>query len=136
MCFGEQPDYAMIIDVNLANAPDAPERETVPMGKGVSICFSAATDRELSRMTQRLCEREELPFTRCVCPSSTGTNATDVNIVGEGIPVVDIGLPLRNMHTYNEVISLDDCVTLYSLVARFICSDEIAERFGREVSYD
>ena len=136
VCFGEAPDYAMVIDVNLGNAPDAPERETVPMRKGISICFSAATDRELSRMTQSLCESREIPFSLCVCPSSTGTNATAVNLVGEGIPVVDIGLPLRNMHTYNEVISLDDCETLYRAVGEFIRSREIAERFGKEAAYD
>ena len=136
VCFGEAPDYAMVIDVNLGNAPDAPERETVPMGKGISICFSAATDRELSRMTQSLCESKEIPFSLCVCPSSTGTNATAVNLVGEGIPVVDIGLPLRNMHTYNEVICLEDCETLYRAVREFVCSSGIAERFGKEAKYD
>lgn len=136
VCFGEQPDYAMVIDVNLGDAPDAPERETVPMGKGVSICFSAATDRELSRMTQSLCESADIPFTRCVAPSSTGTNATAVNLVGEGIPVVDVGLPLRNMHTYNEVISLEDCESLYKTARAFVCSAEIADRFGKEAAYD
>ena len=136
VCFNESPDYAMVIDVNLGDAPDAPERETVPMGKGVSICFSAATDRALSRATQSLCESEEIPFTLCVCPSTTGTNATVVNIVEEGIPVVDIGLPLRNMHTYNEVISLEDCQTLYKTVRAFVCSTDIADRFSKEVAYD
>ena len=136
VCFNEDPDYAMVIDVNLGEAPDTPDRETVPMEKGISICFSAATDRALSRAVQGLCESEAIPFTRCVCPSSTGTNATAVNIVGEGIPVVDIGLPLRNMHTYNEVISLEDCQTLYKTVKAFVCSTDIADRFGREVAYD
>ena len=37
ICFREQPDYAMVIDVNLGDAPSAPKRETVPMGKGISI---------------------------------------------------------------------------------------------------
>ena len=136
LCFAERPDYAMVIDVNLGDAPDAPERETVPVSKGISISFSAATDRELSRMTERLCQSAEIPFCRCAAPSSTGTNATSVNIVGEGIPVVDVGLPLRNMHTYNEVISLDDCESLYLAVGEFVRSTEIADRFGKETAYD
>ena len=132
VCFREDPDYAMVIDVNLGEAPDAPNRETVPMGKGISISYSAATDRELTKMTVSLCENKEIPFVKCAAPSSTGTNATTVNLTRLGVPVVDVGLPLRNMHTYNEIIRLDDCESLYLAVAGFICDRAIAERYGRE----
>ena len=133
-CVNVRPHYAMVIDVNLGSAPDTPDRETVELGKGPSIAYSAATDRELTRQTAALCKEKEIAFTPCANPSSTGTNATSVNLVGAGIPVVDIGLPLRNMHTYNEVLLLDDCEALERLVREFICSREIAERFGKEVS--
>lgn len=131
-CFAAEPDYAMVIDVNLGAAPDTPERETVEIGKGPSIAFSAATDRALTRMTVELCKKSELAHTVCAAPTSTGTNAVAVNLVEEGIPVVDIGLPLRNMHTYNEVLCLEDCETLCSLVKEFIRSTEIADRFRKE----
>ena len=132
-CVNLRPHYAMVIDVNLGAAPDTPERETVELGKGPSIAYSAATDRTLTRMTAELCRDKEIAFSPCANPSSTGTNATSVNLVGAGIPVVDIGLPLRNMHTYNEVLLLDDCEALERLVKEFICSTELAERFGKEV---
>ncbi len=131
--FSAKPDYAMVIDVNLGSAPDAPSRETVGMEKGVSVCYSAATDRALTRMTAELCRKAGIAFTPCAAPSSTGTNATTLNLVGRGVPVVDVGLPLRNMHTYNEVISLCDCEALYELTKGFICSRELAGAFG-EVS--
>ncbi len=128
--FGLAPDYAMVIDVNLAKVPDTPTYETVPLGEGVSLSISAATDRRLTRMTQTLCEDGEIPFTRIAAPSSTGTNAVTVSLVGRGIPVVDVGLPLKNMHTYNEVISMTDAVSLCRLVKEFACSRAIAEAFG------
>ena len=131
-CFKVEPDYAMVIDVNLGNAPDVPERETVEIGKGISISYSAATHRGLTEAFSELCSKKSLDSTRCAAPSSTGTNATTVNLSGLGIPVVDVGLPLRNMHTYNEVISLDDCNTLSEAVREFICSKEISKRFARE----
>ena len=87
-------------------------------------------------MTQNLCESNEISFTICAAPSSTGTNATAINLVGEGIPVVDIGLPLRNMHTYNEVISLEDCECLYRAVSEFVRSYDIADRFAKEAPND
>ncbi|MBQ8331937.1 MAG: M20/M25/M40 family metallo-hydrolase [Clostridia bacterium] len=128
--FGIEPDYAMVIDVNLATVPDTPKSETVPLGKGVSLSLSAATDRRLTRMTRALCENREIPHTVIASPASTGTNATAVNLVKGGVPVVDVGLPLRNMHTYNEVISMTDAEALFRLVEQFICSDLLAQTFG------
>lgn len=124
------PDYAMVVDVNLAKVPEVPANESVPLGKGVSISISAATDRQLTRMTETLCEEKEIPFTRVAAPSSTGTNAITVALVGQGIPVVDVGLPLKNMHTYNEVISLTDVEALCRLVEAFVTSDTLADTFG------
>ena len=126
------PDYALVADVNLAKVPDVKDAETVPFAKGISISVSAATDKKLTRMTKALCEDKKIPFCMCAAPSSTGTNAPTVNLVKDGIPVVDIGLPLKNMHTYNEIISMKDAEALYSLVREFICSDMIAEEFTRK----
>ena len=125
-----RPDYAMVIDVNLATVPDVPKRETVPLGKGVSLSVSAATDRRLTRMTQELCREREIAHTMIAAPSSTGTNAISLNLVRGGVGVVDVGLPLRSMHTYNEVISLTDAASLCELVRAFITSEAIAEAFG------
>ena len=126
------PDYAMVIDVNLGSAPDVPSNESVKMGGGISVSYSAATHRELTRMTVELYREKEISVIPTAEPSSTGTNAPVINLVREGIPVVDIGLPLRNMHTYNEVISLDDCNALCGAVREFICSERIADAYGKE----
>lgn len=133
--FGLSPDYALVIDVNLATVPDVPKYETVPLGKGISLSASAATDRALTRATKTLCEKKQIAHCVIAAPASTGTNAATVNLTGGGIPVVDVGLPLRSMHTYNEVISMDDAESLCELVREFICSRELADGFradGRE----
>ena len=130
--FKLDPDYAMVIDVNLGSAPDVPSGESVKMGGGVSVSYSAATHRDLTRMTVDLYKEKEIDVIPCAAPSSTGTNAPVINLVRAGIPTVDIGLPLRNMHTYNEVISLDDCNTLCGAVREFICSKAIADAYGKE----
>ena len=130
--FGLSPDYAMVIDVNLATVPDVPKSETVPLGKGVSFSASAATDRALTRATKKLCEQKEIAHCMIAAPSSTGTNATTVNLTGGGVPVVDVGLPLRSMHTYNEVISMQDAESLCSLVRGFICGRELAQEFSAD----
>ena len=131
--FGLSPDYAMVIDVNLATVPDVPKSETVPLGEGISLSVSAATDRALTLASQKLCKEKNIAHTMIAAPSSTGTNATAVGLVGGGIPTVDVGLPLRNMHTYNEVIDLADAASLAKFVEAFVCDGEIAKNFcGRE----
>lgn len=127
--FGCAPDYAMVIDVNLATVPDVPKSETIPLGEGVSLSVSAATDLALTRAVQALCEKREIAHTMIAAPSSTGTNATAVQLVGGGIPTVDVGLPLKNMHTYNEVLDLADAGALCALVEAFVCDEEIARCF-------
>ena len=130
--FKIDPDYAFVIDVNLGNGPDIPSSESVKLGGGISISWSAATHRELTKATIDLCKEKELPVMAVASPSHTGTNSPSVNLVKEGIPTVDVGLPLRNMHTYNEVINLDDCNVLCGAVREFICDADIAKRFGKE----
>jgi len=127
--FGLSPDYAMVIDVNLATVPDVPKSETVPLGEGISLSVSAATDRALTLASQKICKEKNIAHTMIAAPSSTGTNATAVQLVGGGIPTVDVGLPLRNMHTYNEVIDLADAEALASFVEAFVCDGEIAKNF-------
>ena len=126
------PDYALVIDVNLADAPSVPSRESVQMGGGISISYSSATDRALTRASAELCERVGVDHIKKVESSSTGTNAIAVSLAGCGVSVVDVGLPLRNMHTYNEVISLEDCADLWLFVREFAKSKELAEKFRRE----
>jgi len=127
--FGLSPDYAMVIDVNLATVPDVPKSETVPLGEGISLSVSAATDRALTLASQKICKEKNIAHTMIAAPSSTGTNATAVQLVGGGIPTVDVGLPLRNMHTYNEVLDLADAEALASFVEAFVCDGEIAKNF-------
>lgn len=126
------PDYALVLDVNLARVPSTKAYETVPYAKGISVSMSAATDRALTRETVALCEEREIPYCKVAAASSTGTNAPSVNLSREGIPVVDVGLPLKNMHTYNEVISQKDVDALVALVGAFITSERLARLFGRE----
>lgn len=129
--FAVSPDYAMIIDVNLGRTPDTPKHETVEIGKGYSISLSAVTDRKLTKMSCELSDECGFAYQKVAAPSHTGTNATAVQLARGGIPTVDVGLPLKSMHTYNEVISLDDAKVLADFVGAFISSEKIAEVFGK-----
>ena len=124
------PDYAMVVDVNLGKTPDTKSRETVEMGGGVALTLSAVTDRKLTKMTAELCAEKEIKYQKIVSATSTGTNATALSLVRGGVPVVDVGLPLKSMHTYNEILSLDDANELVKLVGAFVSNGKIAEVFA------
>lgn len=127
--FAVEPDYAMVIDVNLGRTPDTKKRETVVMGKGPSITRSAIVDRRLTQMTERMATEQGIPWQVSVAATSTGTNTAALHLVGNGIPVVDVGVPLRAMHTYVEMLDLADAEQLCALVRAFVCDKRIAEVF-------
>ena len=124
------PDYAMVIDVNLGYMKGAERRECVEMGKGVSIARSAIVDRRLTAMTEALATEKSIPWQISVEPKSTGTNTEALHLVGAGIPVVDVGLPLTAMHTYTEVLDMKDAEALARLVTAFVTDRGIGEVFS------
>ena len=125
------PNYAMSIDVNLGRVPGTKKEETVELGKGPSITISAVTDRKLTNMLIKVAMDKEISYQISVSPTHTGTNAVSIQLAREGIPTVDVGLPLASMHTYNEIISLDDTKTLCDLISAFITNKDIANEFGK-----
>ncbi len=125
------PDYAMVIDVNLGRVPHADTAETVPVGGGVSLSLSPSVDARLTAAVRTLCDQKKIPYTPVAAPASTGTNAVSVNLTGHGVPVVDVGLPLKNMHTYNEVFDPKDGAALCALVEALITDQTLAAAFGR-----
>ena len=129
--YGIDPDYAMVIDVNLGKTPDTPRRETVEMGGGASILFCPITDRRLTNMLADEAREKGIKTQPCVASRHTGTNTPDINMARAGIPCVDVGLPLKSMHTCSEVLELSDAESTAALTAAFISSKKIAEVFAR-----
>lgn len=124
------PDYAMVADVTHAVMPGDSNKEP-KMGAGVSVTLSPITNRRLSQMLISAAREKDMNIQKETVTRHTGTNTMSVNLVRGGVPTVDVGLPLKNMHTYNEVVSVNDAKSLSELIKIFITSKEIAEVFGR-----
>lgn len=125
--FAVEPNYAMVVDVNLGRTPDTKKRDTVVMGKGPSITRSAAVDRRLTKMTEEAATKEGISWQVSVAAMNTGTNAPTLHLVKEGIPVVDVGVPLRAMHTFVEMLDMADAAELVKLIRAFVTDRNIAE---------
>ena len=124
------PDYAMVADVTHAVMPGDGKKEP-KQGEGICVTLSPITNRVLTNMLIKEAKEKEMNIQREIVTRHTGTNTMSVNLIKGGIPTVDIGLPLKNMHTYNEVVSIRDAEGLARLMQIFVTSKEIAEVFGR-----
>ena len=97
---------------------EAKRKTTV--GDGPEISLSAITDVRFTKRFIEFAKKKGYKHTVCVEATSTGTNANDIPLVGMGIPTLLVSVPLKNMHTYSEVVSLDDVADTAALVAGFI----------------
>lgn len=126
-----RPDAALVLDVNFGTAPEVPKHKSAKLGEGPSISISAVTDRGLTDALIAFAASKELPLQTIVEPMNTGTNAELITLAGEGVPAAVVSLPLRNMHTAAELISLDDALALSKLIARFAGEGGFAGWLGR-----
>ena len=45
----------------------------------------------------------------------------------DGIPCVSVGVPIGNMHTYNESLDISDVENLALLISKAVCDREFFE---------
>ncbi len=122
--FSAMPDYAIVVDVGFGDDPYTDKSQTISLGKGPSIGISPTLDRELTMDLKALAERKEIPYQHDVMGGRTGTNADSINIAGAGVKTALLSVPLRYMHTANEVINIDDVENTARLIAEFILETE------------
>ncbi len=120
------PDYAIALDVCGAYGPDMPEwRSDCVLGGGFAVSYSATTDRAFTNRIINTAKNYNIDYQLLGEPSHTGTNAHALALIRDGVPAALISIPLRNMHTYTEVISLRDVESAAQLIACVIKDLEV-----------
>ena len=118
--FDIKPDFAVAFDVDFSRDPGVDASESIEMGKGAGISYSAMTNINLTKKIISLAKNKKIPVQINAAPVSTGTNADIIQITGEGIPCAVVSIPLKNMHTFNEICSVKDVETIIGLVREII----------------
>jgi len=120
--FQLQPSLGIAVDVTFAKGPGASDWQTVPMGKGPTICMGPNIHPALHKELKELADKLEIPYSPEYAPRHTGTDAFAMQITAAGIPTAYIGIPLRYMHTPVEVVAVKDIQRAGRLLAEFIAS--------------
>ena len=120
--FSIAPDLAIAVDVTHGSGPavrDLPDK-TFAVGEGPTLGLGPNIHPGLGAAIQAVAERLEIPCVVEPLPQHSGTDAFGIQVARAGIPTMVIGLPLRNMHTPVEVLSLKDVSRAARLLAEFI----------------
>lgn len=122
--YGVNPDIGIAIDVTHGATPDAPVStgDTVPMDKGISITVGPNIHPELCRKLCAVADENNIGYVIEANPRATGTDARALQVSHGGVPTLLLSIPLRYMHTPNEMIEPKTLDRAGKLLALFIAS--------------
>lgn len=118
--FSLQPDCCIVVDVTHGRTPDATPDETFPLGKGPAIGIGPNMSPWMTKRLFETAEAQKIPVQSEVMAGHSGTNAWYMQIAREGVPCAVLSIPLRYMHTPNEVICHSDLEQCATLLAAFL----------------
>ncbi|MFQ6016092.1 MAG: M42 family metallopeptidase [Anaerolineae bacterium] len=118
--YGLSPDIGIAIDVTFGSMTGLSQAETFDLGKGPSIAYGPNIHPRLYQKLVEVAQEEEVRHQIEPVPGSSGTDAWAMQVVKEGIPTALVSVPLRNMHTSVELLSLKDVERASRLLASFI----------------
>ena len=122
--FSLMPDYSIVVDVGFGDDAYTSASETIKLGKGPSIGIAPILDTEFTKELIELAKEKKIPYQHDVMGRTTGTNADGITVTGEGVKTALLSIPLRYMHTANEIISISDVEYTAKLIAEYLLKKE------------
>ncbi|MEO8611706.1 MAG: M42 family metallopeptidase [Chloroflexota bacterium] len=123
--FSFDPQAAIIVDVTHAtDFPNADKklRGEARLGGGPSFARGSVNSPVVYDKLVEIAERENIPYTVKVYPSSSGTDGDVIHLARGGVACGVVSIPNRYMHSPNEMIEMDDVENAARLIAAFVRS--------------
>lgn len=118
--FKAEPDEAVVIDVSFGNGPDISQFECGNLGEGAMLGISPVLCREISDKLISIAKDNSINYQTEVMGGRTSTNADVISVSKSGVKTGLISIPLRNMHTPNEVVDLEDIISVCDILEKYI----------------
>ena len=116
-----KPNIAIVVDVTYTS--DYPTKNTncnTCLGKGGVVCFSQTINPKLNDILIETCKKHNIPFQKEAFPASTYTDGDLIYTKGDGIPMVLMSIPLRYMHSPQEMCNFKDVQSGIDILVNFI----------------
>ena len=114
------PDEAVILDVSFGDTPGIAPEKTGELTKGAMIGISPLLDKAMSDKLMSVASSKNLPYQTEVMSGNSGTNADVIAVTKEGVKTATVSIPLRNMHTDCEILSVSDLENTVELICDYI----------------
>ncbi len=115
-----QPDVALITDVSFAETHDTHPPQCGRLGAGPMIGVSPILEERLTKRLVALADKHTISYQTEVMAAYTGTDADQISMSAFGIPSALLSIPLRYMHTPNEMVHIQDVAAVGDLMRLFI----------------
>lgn len=122
--FDIDADKCIVVDVGFGDDPYTDKYQTIEIGKGPSIGIAPILDKAMTKELIATAVKSGISFQHDVMSRNTGTNADSITISGSGVATSLLSIPLRYMHTANELICVDDVEKTAQLIAEYLLTKE------------
>lgn len=113
-------DLALVLDVTFGRSGREPEDLSLPLGRGPAIGLGPNSDPRLGAWLAEQARTVGCPVQWEILPEDSGTDGWYLEQQPEGARVVTCSIPLRYMHSAQEVVDVRDVeVTALLLLALF-----------------
>jgi len=121
--FQVMPDIAFPLDVTAQD----PTSETIQLGKGPILRLfelgaygsGIIVPQDLRDFVVKVAKEKNIPY-QMVARGGGRTEASEIHLVGKGIPSCAIEVPARYIHTVSELVKIDDIDSTVNLVTALI----------------
>ena len=120
--FNINADEAIAVDVSFGNGIGISETECGKLSEGAMIGVSPVLCRDLSDKLINTAEQNGIKYQLEAMGGKTGTNADVISVSRGGVKTCTVSIPLRNMHTEVETLSLADLNSVCDLLEKYILS--------------
>jgi putative aminopeptidase FrvX len=129
-----KPAIAVVVDTTYGGGPGVQGWEIQPFGGGPTLAIGPSIHPFLHGRFREVADKSGIPYTLEPMPTASLTDADAIQVTSSGVPTMLISIPVRNLHTPVEMVSLKTIQRAGRLLADFVGSLE--PDFIEKISWD